>query len=1238
MPIDITKHCIFTPKPKAPPTGQDPPMGPNVGFLTTASPNVIIGGIPMPSLLSFAMGAALKGLGGLAKAVARRPAAAFSRFAQKVGRRLGKNMKPGFIKCTLLRAEPVHVVTGEVVVDQQDFELPGRIPIRWTRHYRSSSERAGACGYGWETPADARLELGPEGDATFMDGTGVAACFPTLPAQEPVLELVDGARLQRTDDHYVVRLKSGLSYYFPIPHGPVAEVLVTAVVDTCRNSLHFVRDQHGLKEVVESAGRRLEVRSRDGLIREIWLHHPEFPERRLLVRYDHDPGRDLVCVYDALDAPYRFAYQNHRMVRHTNRNGLSFYYEYDRPAPDGRVLHTWGDGGLYDYRFGYNPVERWTEFTNSLGHTSRIEYDPRLLITRERDPLGGTTHFSYDDRGRTTQVVDPMGHATAYEYDERGNLLKLTRPDGKTLEAEFDAADKAVAITDPNGARWKQKWDARGLLVEHTTPRGHISRYVYDAPGELAAFTNPRGARTELAFDGAGNVVSFRDALGYSSAFAYDALGNVTRKLDPLNNETLYRYDAKGQLIYARLPSGATIACSYDPEGNLTRYVDANGAETKLEYVGLSELARRIQPDGYSIEYQYDTEERLIGVTNQRGETYRLQRDALGRIVAEVDYWGQVRNYHYTACGYLTESVDPLGRIIHYHNDPLGRILKKVLYDPAQPEAAQTESFEYDPNGNLVACANAAISISRQYDPEGRLLEEKQGPGCVVRNAYDATGNRITRTTTREIAGRRHVLTVQYAYDALDQTTRVEVEGYAPIEFARNALGQLTEERLGALVRRRLDYSADGYLTAQRMLVAGHPLLEQGYRYDSVGNPIVKRDSAYGIDQYTYDPVGRLTAHLDPQGRRRPYLNDPAGDRLPTLRAHEPVSEPGQDVEWRREGECGGILYRFDRAGNLIERTGAEGGTQFAWDANQRLNGITTGGTTTTYRYDPLGRRVWKQTSDTTVHFCWDGDLLLGDASVTEGLDERPILRLVREWVPYPNTFELLALVQCSNNAAQSDLYYYHNDPNGCPTRLLDATGNVVWAALYGGWGRVEQLALNRVNNPIRLQGQYEDSETGLHYNRYRYYDASIGHFISPDPIGLQGGLQLYISIPNSLSWIDPLGLDCNLPKALKKQFRRIEELAQTPGNTGIRAALSPRELRRLGEEFVGEGYTVTRGARHGELWLISADGKRMFRSPTPKSSPYARTGKQANFHQRNNINQNWFDEGTVSNVHVHAH
>jgi uncharacterized protein RhaS with RHS repeats len=151
------------------------------------------------------------------------------------------------------------------------------------------------------------------------------------------------------------------------------------------------------------------------------------------------------------------------------------------------------------------------------------------------------------------------------------------------------------------------------------------------------------------------------------------------------------------------------------------------------------------------------------------------------------------------------------------------------------------------------------------------------------------------------------------------------------------------------------------------------------------------------------------------------------------------------------------------------------------------------------------------------------------------------------------------------------------------------------------------------------------------------YYDADTGQFISLDPIGLEGGTRLYTPTPNILGWIDPLGLRCGLPKQLNTALRDIEKLAARPGNSGIPTAFSERELNKLGKAFVGEDYTLTRG-RRGEFWLTSEDGKRMYRSPTPKSSDYARTGKQANFQQRTNVNQNWFDESHVSNVHVHAH
>ncbi|MFK0313326.1 RHS repeat-associated core domain-containing protein [Pseudomonas sp. NPDC090233] len=88
----------------------------------------------------------------------------------------------------------------------------------------------------------------------------------------------------------------------------------------------------------------------------------------------------------------------------------------------------------------------------------------------------------------------------------------------------------------------------------------------------------------------------------------------------------------------------------------------------------------------------------------------------------------------------------------------------------------------------------------------------------------------------------------------------------------------------------------------------------------------------------------------------------------------------------------------------------------------------------------------------------------------------------------------------------------------------------MAWRGTYKAWGETEEKRTERavqadIRNPLRFQGQYFDIETGLHYNRYRYYDPQIGRFISRDPIGLLGGLNAYGYAPNPIEWTDPYGL-----------------------------------------------------------------------------------------------------------------
>jgi len=428
-------------------------------------------------------------------------------------------------------------------------------------------------------------------------------------------------------------------------------------------------------------------------------------------------------------------------------------------------------------------------------------------------------------------------------------------------------------------------------------------------------------------------------------------------------------------------------------------------------------------------------------------------------------------------------------------------------------------------------------------DVEGRAVSEKQND-FEVKSTFDVLGRRIRRETVG------HVVT--FEYDALGRTATVCIDGERRIAAERDAEGQVLKEILGPELERHYRYDAEGRMTAQGVRSEVEWLFHTQYGYDLAGNLTERRDSQYGIEHYRYDPLGQVVEHVDPQGRLKRFLQDPVGDRLPTRVMDSSMpqqtghgSSPG---EWSRQGWYQGVFYRFDAAGNLVERRD-DGHAErpddepkasvLGWDAMQRLVHSRTNGIETSYGYDPLGRRVFKRTGAKCTWFGWDGDTLAAEGPGETprqapmppahgrlvGLPARqaamyrpPAWHAQREIVHHPDSFVPLALMD-----KDAGTFLYHIDPNGSATKLMGADGHVVWAARYEAWGQA-RLLVNEVSNPLRLQGQYHDDETGLHYNWHRYFDAVAGVFTSADPIGLSGGLNLHSYAVNSIAWIDPWG------------------------------------------------------------------------------------------------------------------
>nr|WP_231990477.1 RHS repeat-associated core domain-containing protein [Neisseria zoodegmatis] len=179
------------------------------------------------------------------------------------------------------------------------------------------------------------------------------------------------------------------------------------------------------------------------------------------------------------------------------------------------------------------------------------------------------------------------------------------------------------------------------------------------------------------------------------------------------------------------------------------------------------------------------------------------------------------------------------------------------------------------------------------------------------------------------------------------------------------------------------------------------------------------------------------------------------------------------------------------------------------------------------YAYDPFGRRLskerkdklaWTSTAPKRTHFVWDGTRLLQEYTYKGSYT-----------YVYTDQDSYEPLAQIFDNAKDGRQYlsYFHNDQIGIPREMTDQYGNLLWYGSYSAWGSLasEKRIYENIHQPFRLQNQYCDEETGLHYNFFRYYEPDTGRFVNQDPIGLWGGDNFYSFAPNIQNWIDVLGL-----------------------------------------------------------------------------------------------------------------
>ena len=349
----------------------------------------------------------------------------------------------------------------------------------------------------------------------------------------------------------------------------------------------------------------------------------------------------------------------------------------------------------------------------------------------------------------------------------------------------------------------------------------------------------------------------------------------------------------------------------------------------------------------------------------------------------------------------------------------------------------------------------------------------------------------------------------------------------------------------------------------------------------------------YAYD-YIYDKIGRIQeARNNQTGRSETFAFDPAHNILdiPTStpspvgegKTTAPISDDPKTqgrlkspanpnpVSGNRLKEYNGIEYTYDALGNLIYRQLPNGENQYyQYDLENQLVRAEikkpAGNTEIwTYAYDPFGRRlskerqdklVWTSTEPKRTHFVWDGTRLLQEYTYKGSYT-----------YIYTDQDSYEPLAQVFDNAKDGKQYlaYFHTDQIGIPKEMTDIHGNLLWYGEYTAWGRLKKdgRVYKDAHQPFRLQNQYYDEETGLHYNLFRYYEPEAGRFVNQDPIGLLGGENLYSFAPNVQAWMDVLGLCPRNKKAklrrkkakkanARKSRTKITELERTRGASNV--------------------------------------------------------------------------------------
>ncbi|EME1157258.1 RHS repeat protein, partial [Escherichia coli] len=875
-----------------------------------------------------------------------------------------------------------------------------------------------------------------------------------------------------------------------------------------------------------------------------------------------------------------------------------------------------GAEGYYNATLDYG--DGCTTVTDGKG-IHRYYYDPDGNILREEAPDGSTTTYEWDEFHHLLARHSPAGRVEKFEYNAaHGQLSRYTAADGAEWQYRYDERGLLSNITDPAGQTWTQQCDERGLPVSLVSPQGEETRLAYTPQGLLSGIFRQDERRLGIEYDHHNRPETLTDVMGREHHTEYSGHDLPVKMRGPGGQSVRLQWQQHHKLSGIERAGTGAEGFSYDRHGNLLAWTDGNGVVWTMEYGPFDLPVARTDGEGHRWQYRYDKDTlQLTEVINPQGESYRYILDNCGRVTEERDWGGVVWRYRYDADGLCTARVNGLEETILYSRDAAGRLAEIIT-----PEGKT--QYAYDKSGRLTGIFSPdGISQRTGYDERGRVNVTTQGRRTIEYH-YPDEHTVIRCILPPEDERDRHpdesLLKTTYRYNAAGELTEVILPGDETLTFSRDEAG-----------REVLRHSNRGFACEQGWNAAGQPVSQRAgffpeeatwsglvpslvreYRYDSAGNVsgVTSRED-YGREtrrEYRLDRNGQVTA-VTASGTGLGYGEGDESygyDSCGYLKAqsagrHRISEETDQYAGGHRLKQAGNTQYDYDAAGRMVSRTKHRDGyrpetERFRWDSRDQLTGYCSAqGEQWEYRYDASGRRTEKRCDRKKIRFTylWDGDSI---AEIREYRDDK--LYSVRHLVF--NGFELISQ-QFSRvrqphpsvapqwvtrtNHAVSDL-------TGRPLMLFNSEGKTVWRPGQTSlWGLALSLPADtgypdprgeldpEADPGLLYAGQWQDAESGLCYNRFRYYEPETGMYLVSDPLGLLGGEQTYRYVPNPCGWVDPLGLAAS--SKISSLMDYIGDGRRVSGHTGFLdgVRLSRSQINNIAKEMEKLGIKVIRKA-----------------------------------------------------------